>query len=222
MTTPTKFNFKKTPTYKATKKAQIITRPSFLALTITGNGDPNQPGFQTDIQAIYALAYGIKMRFKKLMANDLFGMNLFEPTITDYVVPPLSGYWTISESAQSLGAWDKSDLVYRLELVIPDEVPLDFIHASIEEIKADKATENPRLNDVMLATLPAETVAHILHVGSYDDEPETFDKMAVFTQSEGYRRTSKEHRELYLSDARRTTPEKLKTILEVSVSQEAQ
>lgn len=221
MTETAKFDFKKTPTYKATKKAQIITRPSVLALTITGTGDPNQSGFQIDIQAMYALAYGIKMRFKKLMANDLFGMNMFESPITDYVVPPLSGYWTITEAAQALGAWDKADLVYRLELVIPDEVPLDFIHASINEIKADKSTENPRVNDVMLATLPAETVAHILHVGAYDDEPKTFDKMAVFTQAEGYRRTSKEHREIYLSDARRTSPEKLKTILEVSVSKEA-
>lgn len=214
----TKFDFKKTPTYKATKKPQIITRPSLLALTISGTGDPNQAGFQTDIQAMYAIAYGLKMRFKKLMANDLFGLNIFESTINDYVVPPLAGYWTISTEAQALGAWEKSDLVYRLELVIPEDVPLEFIHENMTKIKADKESENSRVNDVMLATLPAEQVAHILHIGTYDDEPATFEKMSEFINAEGYRRTSKEHREIYLSDTRRTAPDKLKTILEVSVS----
>lgn len=218
MADETKFDFKKTPTYKATKKPQIITRPSLFALTISGTGDPNQAGFQTDIQAMYAFAYGIKMAYKKMMANDIFGSLEADEPINDYVVPPLAGYWTISEEAQSLGAWEKSDLVYQLELVIPDAVPLDFIHERMEAIKAEKLDENPRVNDVVLATLPAATVAHILHVGPYDDEPATFDKMEAFITAEGYRRTSKEHREIYLSDTRRTAPEKLKTILEVNIS----
>lgn len=167
---------------------------------------------------MYAFAYGIKMAYKKMMANDIFSSLEVNETIDDYVVPPLAGYWTISEEAQLLGAWDKSDLVYRLELVIPDAVPLDFIHERMGAIKAEKAAENPRINDVILATLPAETVAHILHVGPYDDEPTSFAMLEAAIQTNGYRRINKEHREIYLSDTRRTAPEKLKTILEVAVS----
>jgi len=63
-------------------------------------------------------------------------------------------------------------------------------------------------------------VAQILHIGSYDDEPETFEKLALFIKEKGYRRTSKEHKEIYMSDPRRTAPEKLKTILRVTVEQD--
>jgi len=218
MVTATKFDFKKTPTYKANKKVQIITRPSMLALTLAGSGDPNRDSFQTDIQAMYTFAYGIKMAYKKMMANNPLSILSVDDPVNDYVVPPLAGYWTISEEAQLLGAWDKSDLVYRLELVIPDAVPLTFIHERMPTIQAEKSAENPRINDVVLATLPAETVAHTLHVGPYDDEPTTFATLEATIQAEGYRRINKEHREIYLSDTRRTAPEKLKTILEVAVS----
>jgi len=209
-----KFDVKKTPSFKATTKPEIIFRPEMRALTISGMGDPNQAAFGVDIEAMYTFAYGIKMAYKKSMANQTDDESL----LTDYVVPPLEGYWTISEAAQAKGSWDKSDLVYRLELVIPDAVPESFIKTQMSEVLTKKAGSNPRLSDVALLTLPAETVAHILHKGPYDDEPVSFDKLNDYLTTEGYVRSSKNHREIYLSDARRTAPEKLKTILEVAVS----
>lgn len=208
-----KLDLKKTTPFKATKHSAIINRSAIRSLAISGYGDPNQAAFSTDIEAMYTLAYEIKMAFKK----EMLQFDSVPDRVTDYVVPPLQGYWTISTDAQIKGTWEKSDLVYQLEIVIPDSVPADFITRQMDNIQAIKSSTNPRVRDVTLIELPAQEVAHILHQGPYDDEPESFTKLSDFLTENNYVRTSKNHREIYLSDARRTAPEKLKTILEVAV-----
>ncbi|WP_307994610.1 GyrI-like domain-containing protein [uncultured Weissella sp.] len=207
-----KFDIKKTSGYHATKKPQILERPGYRCLCINGAGDPNGEDFSVDIQAMYACAYGLKMGYKKsgIKANDF----------DDYVVPPLQGYWTINERAQKLGTWTKADLVYRLEIVIPEFVPDAFIQETLAATQTAKA-DVERIDQVSIGTIAPAKICHILHVGPYDDEQNSFDTMHAFINAHGAVRTSKTHREIYLSDARRTAPEKLKTILEVTIAEEA-
>lgn len=74
------------------------------------------------------------------------------------------------------------------------------------------------IDQLQFVTIEEGLTAQMVHVGPYDDEPATFKKLADFIQKEGYERTSKEHKEIYMSDPRRANPEKMKTILRVSIA----
>lgn len=207
-----KFDIKKTEEFKATRKPTIINRPRRQVLCIDGVGDPNNDQFEEYVKAMYACAYAIKMGYKKTHANTI------EDIPSDFVVPPLQGYWSISEAAQKAGTWTKDDLVFRLEIVMPDFVSLDYIQRKIDEtIKLKK--DILRVKDVYVGEIEAVTSCHILHIGPYDTEPESFEVMNDYLVKQGYTRTSKNHREIYLGDVRKSKPENLKTILEVTVQQ---
>ena len=57
----------------------------------------------------------------------------------------------------------------------------------------------------------------VLHVGSYDDEPASFETMAQYAKDNGLERKESSHREIYLNNAGRVETNKLKTILRYSV-----
>lgn len=162
---------------------------------------------------MYATAYGIKMPLKKAVSNKEI-ISDFD----DYTVPPLQGYWTISKDAQERGSCTKDDLVYRLEMVIPDFVPLDFIEEKLEKTKENKA-DIFNIKNVYLGKVDSALVCQILHIGPYDEEPKSFLTIDDYINNQGYKRTSKEHREIYLGDVRRAKLENLKTILQVEVEQ---
>lgn len=207
-----KFDIKKTAEFKATRTPKIIERPRRRVLCIDGFGDPNNDHFEAYVKAMYACAYGIKMGYKKMQADSIEGDN------RDFVVPPLQGYWSISEAAQKAGIWSKDDFVFRLEIVIPDFVSSDYIQRKIDETVISKPNIL-RIKDVYVGEIEAVTSCHILHVGPYDTEPESFKVMNDYLVAKGYDRTSKNHREIYLADVRKAKPENLKTILEVTVQE---
>ncbi|QIL50495.1 hypothetical protein G7084_03685 [Weissella coleopterorum] len=202
-----KYDLKKENIFKATRKPAALLRPSVKVLSLIGQGDPNQPGFAVDVKALYAAAYAVKMKYKQSKHGNEYD---------DYVVPPLQGYWSISKQAQQKSQWSKSDLIYRLELQVPDFVSDTFINDQLDDVKENKS-DIPRLNDVKLHVVDSVPVVHVMHVGSYDDEHTSFQIIQDYLDLNDLIRTSKNHREIYLSDARRTAPDKLKTILEVAV-----
>jgi hypothetical protein len=57
----------------------------------------------------------------------------------------------------------------------------------------------------------------MMHIGSYDNEPESFDKMKEFIKDNGLKIKTLVHREIYLSDVRKVEEDKLKTVLRYSV-----
>ena len=102
-----------------TRRPALLTIPSHYYLAITGTGDPNTMNFGDHIAALYAIAYPIKMAYKKAPSHDSH--------YTDYVVPPLCGDWSISEAAINRESWDKTDFVYTLRIMIPLSISLkDF------------------------------------------------------------------------------------------------
>jgi hypothetical protein len=55
-----------------------------------------------------------------------------------------------------------------------------------------------------------------MHVGPYDDEPATVALMNAFAIENGYEldlSDTRRHHEIYLSDARKVAPAKLKTVI---------
>jgi len=188
---------------------EVITIPPFKFLTISGAGNPNSPHFSDYITVLYSISYAIKMTLKK--TNDL-PLGYY-----DYTVYPLEGIWDINDEAKKnySGKLNKDDLVFNLMIRQPDFVSIDYFNAILKGVKIKKP--NVLLDEVKFQTLEEGQCIQMLHVGSYDSEPESFKKMEEFAHKNGLSRKSKIHREIYLSDFRKVAPEKLKTILRFSV-----
>lgn len=187
-------------------KPVVLETPALRYLTIAGAGDPNGEAFQAKTQALYSAMYTAKFAYKKTPTDETF---------TDFVVGPLMGHWSINEEAQAKGSFAKSDFVYQLRIPLPPFLTDEVMTAAIAEAQEKKGF--PELAELAIVQLPAMKVGQILHVGSYDDEPASFEKLENFLTEQGEVRKSKEHVEIYLSDPRRVSPEKLKTILQVEV-----
>jgi hypothetical protein len=187
---------------------QFIKIPSFKFFSIKGKGNPNDKSFGEFITVLYSLSYAVKMSPKKGFApKDYF----------EYSVYPLEGVWDISDDAKKNpeAPLDKSTLVFELMIRQPDFVNEKFAEEIICGIKSKKP--HPLLDRVIFNSVAEGNCVQMLHVGSYDDEPMSFKKMENFCQDKNFRRESKKHREIYLSDARRVSPEKLKTVLRFKI-----
>ena len=179
--------------------------PSQRFIVIEGVGDPNEADFSERVSALYSLAYSIKMLFKSMMKDGA------EDKVTDFTVYPLEGIW---EKTAGEG-FDKSQLRYQLMIQQPNVIDQDIFAAALENVRKKKP--NPLYDDIRLQSLPEERAIQVLHVGSYDSEPASFEKMDELASSLGLERCDQVHREIYLSNKNRTPEEKLKTILRYSV-----
>ena len=184
---------------------EIIAVPEFKFITIEGQGSPDDSLFLDKISALYSLAYTTRMMLKK--------MEVKPEGYYDYTVYPLEGVWDINDKAKSIfdGTINKDDFVYKLMIRQPD-----FVEKCVYENMLEIAKE--KNNDPLLASLNFETVCEglcvqMLHLGPFEDEPASFMRMEAFAADEGLFRVSKVHRELYLSDTRKVSPEKLRTVL---------
>ncbi len=188
--------------YLPKQKPMRIEVPAFKYLCIEGTGNPNSEAFADYIAALYALSYGIKMSHKKGLAPVAY---------YDYTVYPLEGVWDITDEAKKKGSWEKDDLVFKLMIRQPDFVDSAFVE-TIRALTLKK--KGVKLVDkVQFETLEEGSCIQMLHVGPYDNEPVTFQLMEEFATAQGWQRKSKIHKEIYLSDARRTAPERLQTVL---------
>ena len=185
-----------------------IDVPELNFITIKGEGNPGGEMFATHVATLYAMAYGIKMSPKK-------DINI--PGYFDFTVYPLEGIWDLTEEAKKKynGSFNKDDLVYTLMIRQPEFVDIKHFNI-IKEMLTEKKKDLP-IPDVQLEQIKDGPCIQMMHIGSYDDEPASFAKMEEFARLEAYSRTSKTHREIYISDARRVSPEKLKTVLRFKV-----
>ncbi|GAA1995583.1 GyrI-like domain-containing protein [Catenulispora subtropica] len=197
----TKSDFKKTlASYKAQKDVfQILDVPPMQYLMVDGHGDPNTSQEFTDaLEALYPVAYKVKFASKQELGRD-------------YVVMPLEGLWWSQDMETFTGARDKSRWDWTVMSMVPDWVTPAMVEAAV----AKAGVKNPpaALDRVRLETLDEGECVQTLHVGSFDDEAETLELMHHSAIPEmGLAMTGKHH-EIYLSDFRKTEPDKLRTIL---------
>lgn len=196
-----KVDFKKTlDSYRASVGTfRVIDVPQMRYLMIDGHGDPNtSPLYADTLASLYPVAYTIKFASKQDL--DL-----------DYVVPPLEGLWWAEDMASFTTARDKSRWDWTMMLMVPDWIDEAIVAAAVE--KVGTKSPPPRLGDIRLEPLTEGRCVQTLHVGSFDDEAPVLAQMHEnFIPSHGLALTGKHH-EIYLSDARRVAPEKLRTIL---------
>jgi hypothetical protein len=194
--------------YMPKNKPEQVIVPKFKFFTIEGNGNPNDDFFAEYIGVLYSLSYGIKMSPKKgLEPKGYF----------DYTVYPLEGVWDINDKAKQSfdGSINKNNLVFNLMIRQPDFVDKNFALQILEVTK--KKGPNQLLDKVRFEEIIEGDCIQMLHVGSYDDEPKSFKIMEDFAEQNKLIRKTKTHREIYLSDARKVSPDKLQTILRFSI-----
>lgn len=196
-----KVDFKKTfSSYKAKAgKFDIIEMPDMQYLMIDGHGDPNTSReFQDAISALYPVAYKLKFASKKELEKD-------------YAVMPLEGLWWAKDMDSFTSDRDKSKWDFTLMIMQPEWITQEmFMRAIDKAAEKDPPTSLPKIR---LETLREGKSVQTLHIGSFDTETETLSKMhQQFIPENGLAMTGKHH-EIYLSDFRKTAPEKLRTIL---------
>lgn len=194
--------------YLPKNKPEIITLPAFKFFSIRGEGNPNDDFFADYIGVLYALSYAVKMSPKQGFSPH----NYFE-----YSVFPLEGVWDITDEAKAAftGKIDKNSLVFNLMIRQPDFVTEAFAQETLERVRKKKP--HVLLEKVKFETIEEGNCVQMMHLGPYDTEPQSFEQMKQFTESLGKKRKSLLHREIYLSDARKVAPEKLKTVLRFCV-----
>ncbi|MCT4640186.1 MAG: GyrI-like domain-containing protein [Bacteroidales bacterium] len=194
--------------YLPKNKPEVVNIPEFRYFTIKGEGNPNSSGFSEYIEVLYSLSYAVRMSYKNGIEPDGY----FE-----YAVYPLEGIWDINENSKKSysGTLNKDDLVFTLMIRQPDFVDQDFFDKILK--LTEKKKPHRLLDSVNFEVIEEGCCIQMLHSGSYDNEPESFKIMEDFATEKGLKRLSKVHKEIYLTDARKTVPEKLKTVLRFGV-----
>ena len=196
--------------YLPQNRPELVEVPEFKFITIRGAGSPSADSFTDKVGALYALAYTIKMAPKK--------MQIPPDGYLDFTVYPLEGVWDINDEAKAryAGEVNKEDFVYHLMIRQPGFVDESFFREMLELAKEKK--KNPQLEQLSFESISEGRCVQMLHLGPFEEEPASFEKMEAFTEDNGLVRCSKIHREIYLSDTRKVAPEKLKTVLRFQVS----
>ena len=201
------FDFKKEykEFYMPKNQPSIVDVPVMNYIAVRGKGDPNlEDGeYKKAIGMLYAIAFTIKMSKKGDHKIDGY---------FDYVVPPLEGFWW-QNGVTGVDYSHKETFNWISVIRLPDFVTrADFDWAIAEATEKKKAD----FSKVEFFTYEEGTCVQCLHVGSYDDEPVTVAKMHKYMEDLGYVldiNDERIHHEIYLSDARKVGPDKLKTVI---------
>lgn len=193
--------------YLPKTKPVLIDVPPMNFIMIDGSGDPNHTEYQQAVGILYALTYTIKM--SKMSGNQPRGY--FE-----YVVPPLEGLWWISSGAFSFDHRD--NWLWTSMIRQPDFVTPAVFTWALEECCRKKPELD--LSRARFETFSEGLCVQIMHIGPYKEEPRSIALLKDFFEENGLvdqTGSKRKHHEIYLSDPRKTVPEKLKTVLRLPV-----
>lgn len=187
------------PSYRATRGAfTIVQVPTLQHLVVDGHGDPNTSTYADALGSLYPLAYAVKFLSKTELGHD-------------YVVMPLEALWWSEDMAAFTSERDKSRWDWTLMTMVPDWITAEHV-TTAREVAGRKAGA-ARLDEVRLERYDEGLSVQTLHLGSYDDEGPVLQAMhEEFIPAHALRLSGKHH-EIYLSDSRRTPPDRLRTIL---------
>lgn len=201
------FDFKKAfkEYYMPKRKPELVEVPPMNYIAVRGEGDPNEEGgaYQAAIGVLYAVAYTLKMSYK----GDYHIEGFFE-----YVVPPLEGFWW-QEGVKGVDYTSKESFRWISVIRLPDFVTkADFDWAVAAASKKKKLD----CSQAEFLSIDEGLCVQMMHLGPYDDEPASVALMDAFIAQEGYENDLSDtrlHHEIYISDARKTPPEKRKTVI---------
>ena len=201
------FDFKKEykEFYMPKNKPGIVTVPGMNYIAVRGQGDPNleDGDYRQSIGLLYGIAFTIKM--SKMGDHRIEGY-------FDYVVPPLEGFWW-QDGVVGIDYAHKEAFKWISVIRLPDFVTVDDFDWAVEEAARKKKTD---FSKVEFLPYDEGLCVQCMHIGPYDAEPATVSMMHEYMEQQGYVldiTDQRLHHEIYLSDARKVAPEKLKTVI---------
>ena len=201
------FDFKKEykEFYLPKNKPQIVNVPKANYIAIRGQGNPNEEGgaYQRAISVLYAVAYTLKMSYK----TDYRIAGFFE-----YVVPPLEGFWW-QDGICGVDYSKKDEFNWISIIRLPDFITRENFDWAVKTASEKKKID---CSSAEFFTVEEGLCVQIMHIGSFDDEPASLEKMDKYLEENGYEKDFSEtrlHHEIYLSDPRKSTPDKQKTVI---------
>lgn len=201
-----KIDFKKTlDAYQARRgKFSLVDVPTMQYLMIDGHGDPNtSPDFDRAVRALYPVAYKLKFASKRDLDQD-------------YVVPPLEGLWWADDMDSFTAARDKSRWDWTMMIMTPDWIDQAMFASAVDHAGVGNRPQG--LDDVRLETFHEGRCVQTLHVGPFDDEAAVLAQLHEEFVPDNELRLTGKHHEIYLTDFRRTAPDRLRTILRQPVA----
>lgn len=191
--------------YMPKNKPSIVEVPRMNYIAVRGKGDPNAEDseYKASIGLLYGIAFTIKMSKKGDHQIDGY---------FDFVVPPLEGFWWQND-IEGVDYAHKEDFNFISVIRLPNFVTKEEFDWAIEEATKRKKTD---FSKVEFFTYDEGLCVQCMHVGAYDDEPATVSLMHDYMANEGYEldiTDERLHHEIYLSDARKVEPKKLKTVI---------
>lgn len=185
------------------KDFELVEVPEIHFLAVDGAGDPNTAAeYTAAVEALFSVSYTLKFLSKGSLQKD-------------YVVAPLEGLWR-AENIQSFTTRDKNDWQWTMLIAQPDWIDSEMIEAARQKVLTKKGLAGGSLRAVreLRSLRYAEGLSvQIMHRGSYDDEGPTLHRLHHEYMPQHGLGFNGDHHEIYLSDVRRTAPEKLKTVL---------
>ncbi len=193
--------------YRPSAKAPAVVEvPELSFLMVDGQGDPNHnPEFAAAVEALYGASYTLKFAAK------------LGPLQVDYPVMPLEGLWWSEPPLPDLAAYltaDRRGWRWTVMIMQPEFTTADMVAEAVEKVRKKK--DSPALGKLRLERLHEGMAVQIMHIGPYSEELPNLQRLEAFAHEQGYTLHGKHH-EIYLSDPRRTAPEKLKTVLRHAV-----
>lgn len=199
--------------YMPKSKPCIVTVPSMNYIAVRGQGDPNAEDgeYKRAIGLLYGIAFTIKMSKKGDHRIDGY---------FDYVVPPLEGFWRQDGKDNGIDYAHKEKFKWISVIRLPDFVGKADFKWAVEEATRKKKAD---FSKVEFLTYDEGLCVQCMHIGAYDDEPATVALMHEYMESRGYVldiTDERQHHEIYLSDARKCAPEKLRTVIRHPIRKE--
>jgi len=184
------------------KEVSMVDVPKMNFLMIDGEGDPNtSQEYQDAMEALFPVSYKTKFISKKEKSQD-------------YVVMPLEGLWWV-DNMEDFNPLDKTNWKWTAMIRQPDFITKTMINNAIDEVEKKKSPA--ALSKIRFESLHEGLSAQIMHIGPYSEEGPTVEKLHAFIKEKGYQfdgsNQGEKHHEIYISDMRRTKPERLKTIV---------
>lgn len=194
--------------YLPKQNPTLVTVPKQKFFMVSGKGNPNNnEEFAEKIGVLYSLSYAVRMMPKSGFTPEGY----FE-----YTVYPLEGVWDLTEEGIKSDTLNKDEFLYTIMIRQPDFVNEEVVQRAFHV--TNKKKPSLYLKDVVFDSMEDGLCVQMMHIGSFDDEPRSFQLMKDFVAENNLERTTMKHREIYLSDFRKTQPEKLKTVLRYKVN----
>jgi hypothetical protein len=186
----------------SSRKPSEVDVPEMNFLMIDGKGDPNTAQeYQDALETLYATSYTLKFKLKKAK-------------ITDFTVMPLEGLWWV-EGSEGFDFDVKVNWCWTSMIMQPQPVTRNEVLEAIAETKEKK--DPPALQKIRFESFREGYSVQIMHIGPFSEEQPTIDKLHSYAEEQGFKLRGRHH-EIYLSDPRRTAPEKLKTVIRQPVA----